>query len=388
MRFRRLAGTAAVVAVCATAGAVLPTAADATAAPARIAKSVKFGTMRTDIVVASPTMGKRVSVSVLTPRVDRGPRPTVYLLDGNDAAGGVSDWMSKGGIRSFFADKNVNVVVPRDAAGTFYTNWRKHDPKIGKPQWETFLTSELPAFLASQRQVRPTGSAAVGLSMAGSAALTLAIYHPDDAAAALARIDALEQGEETHWSGDERLVRKDGEVIWANTSVVAVQGPDGGVKHRIIHLQDITEIKLARLRHAETLRTFTSAVENSPIGIGQIDRSGHWVRGNRALCELLGVDEQELAGRSAVAGFTAEDTAALRTARRSILAGTWPVGAKLPTEQQMVADSGLSLTTVRRAYDELVREELVVRRRGAGTFVAPRQQRRSARGSGPLRQRL
>ncbi len=67
--------------------------------------------------------------------------------------------------------------------------------------------------------------------------------------------------------------------------------------------------------------------------------------------------------------------------RRSILAGTWPVGAKLPTEQQMVADSGLSLTTVRRAYDELVREELVVRRRGAGTFVAPRQQRRSARGA-------
>ena len=61
MRFHRLVGTAAVVAVCATAGVVLPAVADANAAPARIAKSVKVGTMRTDIVVASPTMGKRTS---------------------------------------------------------------------------------------------------------------------------------------------------------------------------------------------------------------------------------------------------------------------------------------------------------------------------------------
>ena len=33
-------------------------------------------------------------------------------------------------------------------------------------------------WLAANRQVKPTGSAAVGLSMAGLAALTLAIWHP------------------------------------------------------------------------------------------------------------------------------------------------------------------------------------------------------------------
>ncbi|EUA42474.1 antigen 85-B [Mycobacterium xenopi 4042] len=43
---------------------------------------------------------------------------------------------------------------------------------------ETFLTSELPGYLASQKSVKPTGSAAVGISMAGSAALILAVYHP------------------------------------------------------------------------------------------------------------------------------------------------------------------------------------------------------------------
>jgi diacylglycerol O-acyltransferase/trehalose O-mycolyltransferase len=44
--------------------------------------------------------------------------------------------------------------------------------------WETFLTQELPAYLAAEKGVRSDGGAAVGLSMAGSAALTLAAHHP------------------------------------------------------------------------------------------------------------------------------------------------------------------------------------------------------------------
>ena len=46
-------------------------------------------------------------------------------------------------------------------------------------KWETFLTRSCPPTWPPTRRVKPTGSAAVGLSMAGSAALTLAIYHPD-----------------------------------------------------------------------------------------------------------------------------------------------------------------------------------------------------------------
>ena len=57
--------------------------------------------------------------------------------------------------------------------------------------------------------------------------------------------------------------------------------------------------------------------------------------------------------------------------RRGILAGTWTTGQKLPTEQELSKESGLSLTTVRRAFDELVAERIVVRRQGAGSFVAP-----------------
>ncbi|WP_434617735.1 LacI family DNA-binding transcriptional regulator [Arthrobacter sp. A5] len=59
--------------------------------------------------------------------------------------------------------------------------------------------------------------------------------------------------------------------------------------------------------------------------------------------------------------------------RRGILAGSWSVGTKLPTEAQLAEETGLSLTTVRRAFEELVQQELVVRRQGAGSFVAERR---------------
>ena len=46
------------------------------------------------------------------------------------------------------------------------------------------------------------------------------------------------------------------------------------------------------------------------------------------------------------------------------------VGAAIPSERQLSVDLGVSRLTVRAALDELVREGYLVRRRGAGTFVA------------------
>ncbi|MDX6453495.1 MAG: GntR family transcriptional regulator [Gaiellaceae bacterium] len=46
------------------------------------------------------------------------------------------------------------------------------------------------------------------------------------------------------------------------------------------------------------------------------------------------------------------------------------VGDAIPSERQLGIDLGVSRLTVRAALDELVREGYLVRRRGAGTFVA------------------
>ena len=46
------------------------------------------------------------------------------------------------------------------------------------------------------------------------------------------------------------------------------------------------------------------------------------------------------------------------------------VGDAIPSERQLGVDLSVSRLTVRAALDELVREGYLVRRRGAGTFVA------------------
>src|SRR3954454_19803111 len=46
------------------------------------------------------------------------------------------------------------------------------------------------------------------------------------------------------------------------------------------------------------------------------------------------------------------------------------VGEAIPSKRQLSADLGVSRLTVRAALDDLVREGLLVRRRGSGTFVS------------------
>src|SRR6186997_3496242 len=46
------------------------------------------------------------------------------------------------------------------------------------------------------------------------------------------------------------------------------------------------------------------------------------------------------------------------------------VGEAIPSERQLSAEFGVSRLTVRAALDELVREGLLVRRHGSGTFVS------------------
>lgn len=57
--------------------------------------------------------------------------------------------------------------------------------------------------------------------------------------------------------------------------------------------------------------------------------------------------------------------------RQAIAAGRYQQGQRLPTEAELVAATGLSRQTVRRAFQELVTEGIIYRVRGRGTFAVP-----------------
>ena len=62
--------------------------------------------------------------------------------------------------------------------------------------------------------------------------------------------------------------------------------------------------------------------------------------------------------------------AALAAALRArIVAGAWPPGSAMPSEQTLAAEHGVALGTLRRALDLLAEQGLVERVHGRGTFV-------------------
>ena len=149
-----------------------------TPAAATIDKLVKIGTQRQDLTIASPAMGGLVNVTVLLPQDQSSTRGNLYLLDGaGDKSSTVSDWIKKGGAAEYFADKDVNVVLPA-GRGAFYTDWQQRDPEMGKPKWETFLTKELPPLIDGTYNSNGNNAVA-GLSMGGQSAFALATRHPE-----------------------------------------------------------------------------------------------------------------------------------------------------------------------------------------------------------------
>jgi diacylglycerol O-acyltransferase / trehalose O-mycolyltransferase len=131
------------------------------------------------LMVPSAGMGRDIKIQFQS---GGAGAPAVYLLDGLRAQDDFNGWDINTAAFEWYYQSGLSVIMPVGGQSSFYSDW--YSPACGKAgcstyKWETFLTQELPAYLSANKSVKPTGSAAVGLSMAGSAAMTLAIYHPD-----------------------------------------------------------------------------------------------------------------------------------------------------------------------------------------------------------------
>jgi diacylglycerol O-acyltransferase/trehalose O-mycolyltransferase len=130
------------------------------------------------LMVPSPSMGRDIKV-----QFQGGGKHAVYLLDGLRAQDDYNGWDINTPAFEWFDNSGLSVVMPVGGESSFYSDW--YQPAAGNGgvqtyKWETFLTQELPAWLAANKGVQATGNAVVGASMAGSASLVLAAYHPAD----------------------------------------------------------------------------------------------------------------------------------------------------------------------------------------------------------------
>ncbi|MUL74531.1 alpha/beta hydrolase-fold protein [Mycolicibacterium sp. CBMA 226] len=132
-------------------------------APAHAASVVEY------LSVPSAAMGREIPVAFRA----GGPH-AVVLLDAFNAAPDVSNWVGAGAFNAL-AGKGISIAAPAGGAFSLYTDWEQDSSQ----QWETFLSQELPDWLAANRGLARGGHAVVGAAQGGTAAVTLAEFHPD-----------------------------------------------------------------------------------------------------------------------------------------------------------------------------------------------------------------
>jgi diacylglycerol O-acyltransferase/trehalose O-mycolyltransferase len=165
-------------AVAAIAAAVLPGVVGLAGGSATAGAFSRPGLPVEYLQVPSPSMGRDIKI-----QFQKGTGShAVYLLDGLRAQDDYNGWDINTQAFEWFLDTPLSIVMPVGGQSSFYSDW--YSPACGKSgcqtyKWETFLTSELPQWLASNKGVSTQGNAAVGLSMAGNSAMILAVYHPD-----------------------------------------------------------------------------------------------------------------------------------------------------------------------------------------------------------------
>lgn len=134
----------------------------------------------------------------------------VYALDGMRARDDLNGWEIETDVARALTRANINVVMPVGGQSSFYADWNAPSTFVGLDsgsgaggtgsagssaagssvaptevagkrntyKWETFLTRQLPNALRSELGFSSSRNGVFGLSMGGSAALTLAAYYP------------------------------------------------------------------------------------------------------------------------------------------------------------------------------------------------------------------
>ena len=128
--------------------------------------------------IASPSMQRNISVQIYRAADETAPAPLLYLLDGIDAPYN-SGWLGPGNVQEVFEDENVTLVMPTQAAGSWYSDWLDEDPALGVNMWETFIVDELDPLLRDAAELNFNGERGIGgLSMGASGAVHLANTNP------------------------------------------------------------------------------------------------------------------------------------------------------------------------------------------------------------------
>lgn len=151
----------------------------ASAGTAVVHQESRTSTQVLDLQLRSPSteQNRNYSVRVLVPagwsKTSTKRWPVLYLLHG-----GFDDWRSwsdRTSVKALAAQYQVMVVMPDTSWCSAYSDWWNYGWG-GRPAWETYVASEIPALMESSYRAN-TSRAVAGNSMGGLGAMKFAANH-------------------------------------------------------------------------------------------------------------------------------------------------------------------------------------------------------------------
>lgn len=150
--------------------------------------------------------------------------------------------------------------------------------------------------------------------------LWVRLLHPEDRDRVLAASRRSRSTGEP-FAEEYRLFAKDGRVVWVRDEAMLVSDDAGRPMFQQGVMVDITERNRAQEELQASEERFRGAFENAPIGVALVGLDGHFLRVNRALCEMVGRPEHELLVSNFQAITHPEDMEASLEAFRRLVAG-------------------------------------------------------------------
>lgn len=130
------------------------------------------------------------------------------------------------------------------------------------------------------------------------------LAHPDCHADQTERFRQLYGGEIESYSIERRYLRKDGSLLWGNTTVSLLRSPDGKPLHTIAIIQDVSDrhqleaerdAAMAELRASEA--NYLAILQHQTELVTRFKADGTLLFVNQAFCEYYAVDSADVVGK-------------------------------------------------------------------------------------------
>jgi PAS domain S-box-containing protein len=151
------------------------------------------------------------------------------------------------------------------------------------------------------------------------------LTHPEDAAAAWRTFEDLVQGRRSQADVEQRMLRRNGQVLWARNTLARLADADGRLRCIIAMVEDVTDRQFAydALRESEArLQAFTN---HSPALMSLKDGEGRYRFVNDRFLQRFGLKREQVVGQKDEQLFSQDEARALSAREDEVRARGVPV---------------------------------------------------------------